>query len=53
MGKDERRRAKREEEFYWSNPVQRRQVCGRQFIKRQEAVCSIACLERSKESDEN
>ncbi|MGC2076552.1 MAG: hypothetical protein WA728_11075 [Xanthobacteraceae bacterium] len=45
MGKDARGAAKREDEYYRSNPLQRCQVCGRLFVKRKEAICSRNCLD--------
>jgi predicted nucleic acid-binding Zn ribbon protein len=44
--RDTRERAKRQEEFYRSNPVQRCVVCGRQFIRRKDNVCSLDCLKK-------
>ena len=41
--------AKKEAEYYRSNPLQRCQVCGRLFIKRREATCSRECAARLKE----
>jgi hypothetical protein len=49
--KDVRGRAKREAEYYRANPVQACQVWGRLFVKRREAICSIACQERAKQAE--
>ena len=44
-----RGQAKRETEYYRSNPLQRCQVCGRLFtLHAKDRVCSIACAEMLK-----
>jgi hypothetical protein len=51
--KDIRGQAKREAEYYASNPIQACPVCGRYFTRRGSGeLCSIACAEKSKEIDE-
>jgi hypothetical protein len=43
---DTRGRAKREAEYYRSNPIQSCVVCGRKFIRRKDKVCSVDCLKK-------
>jgi hypothetical protein len=47
--KDIRGAAKREREFYSRANLQQCSVCGRWFCRRKDNVCSISCLEKSKE----
>ena len=47
--KDIRGAAKREDEYYRANPLQRCQVCGRLFVKRRDNVCSRNCLAKLEE----
>jgi hypothetical protein len=48
--KDIRGAAKREDEYYRSHPIQHCRICRRPFIRRKgDDICSIACLEKSKE----
>jgi len=47
--RNSRGQAKKEHEYYRSNPLQRCQVCGRLFIKRRKTVCSRECLAKLEE----
>jgi hypothetical protein len=51
MGQDVRGRLKAERAYYQSNPLQRCIVCGKQFIRRKDKVCSRDCLEKVKASE--
>jgi hypothetical protein len=50
--KDARGRAKREAEYYASNPLRTCPVCGRYYTSAKSPACSAACLAKLEQEQE-